>query len=621
MRLAGTLLAALLVAGIALADKTEGPKPQPAAHSGVGKLAPDLSAKAVDGTAFKLSAAMKGKKAGVVVVTSVTCPLSKKYLPTVAALEKEYAAKGVAFVVIDAVTTDTIDDIKKLTADAGLKAPVIHDADNTLCKQLAAATTTDVFVLDAARTVKYRGAIDDQYGLGFSKESPKHTFAKNAIEAVLAGNEPSVPATTAPGCALDLADVKAPAAPKPTYHNFASRLVQQNCQECHRKGGVGPFGLETLDDVKAHKGMVKKVVKDGTMPVWHAATAEKAGEPRAFKNDRSLPDADKDAFLAWLADGLPEGDKADAPLARTFGDGEWAIGKPDLVVQIPEPIKIPASGVMKYQRKDVEIELTEDKWVSAAEIRPTDPSVVHHVLVFAVPPKGSASERAFLASLVEDQGFYAAYVPGNTKQIQPEGFAKKLPKGARVVFQIHYTPNGTATEDQVRVGFKFADTPPAYEVEVRGVSPPRVGLPPKPALEIPKNADNHKATAAWKLKEDAVLTAFSPHMHVRGKAARYEYDVVDPKTNKVVETKVLLDVPHYDFNWQLRYELAEPVRLPAGTVVRYTAWYDNSDKNPANPDPNKVVRWGDQTFDEMMLGYVEWYKPLAAAKKEEKDKK
>ncbi len=603
MRVAGLLAAAVLSAAVALADKTEAPKPQPAAHAGVGKLAPDLTAKAIDGSAFKLSAAMKGKKAAVVVVTSVSCPISKKYLPTVAALEKEYAAKGVAFVLIDAVKTDTPADMTKLAADAGLKAPFVHDADGTLCKQLGAGTTTDVFVLDAARTVKYRGAIDDQYGLGYSTDAPKHTFAKSAIDAVLADKEVSVAATTAPGCALDLADVKAPAA-TPTYHNFASRLIQQNCQECHRTGGVGPFALESLADVTAHKGMVKKVVKDGTMPVWHATGTEKPGEARTFKNDRSLPAADKDAFLAWLADGLTEGDKADAPIARTFADGEWAIGKPDLVVQIPEPIKVKATGTMSYQNVIVDTGLEEDKWVVAAEVRPTERAVVHHVLVFALPAKKPGEFD--IPQRGEAQGYYAMYVPGNTRQILPEGFAKKLPKGSRVKFQIHYTPNGTATQDQVKVGFKFGPTP-NYEVKVFPLGSPKISIPPED--------DNHKESFSLKLPAEVTLTAFSPHMHLRGKAARFEYDVIDPKTKQVTETKVLLDVPHYDFNWQLRYELATPITLPAGTPVRYTAWYDNSSKNPANPDPKKTVKWGDQTFEEMFLGYAEWYGPLTAVKK------
>lgn len=608
-RFAVAVAAAFLLAAVAAADKVEAPKPQPAAHAGVGRLAPDLAAKAVDGTAFQLSAVMKGKKAAVVVVTSVSCPLSKKYLPTVAALEKDFAEKGVAFVLIDAVSADTADDIKTAAGKAGVKSPFVRDADGTLCKQLGAATTTDVFVLDAARTVKYRGAIDDQYGLGYSKESPKQNYARAAIDAVLAGDDAPVPATTAPGCALDMADAKAPAAPKPTYHNFASRLFQQNCVECHRKGGIGPFALDTLDDVKAHKGMVKKVVDGGVMPPWHAAGAKeaKADDPRPFKNDRSLPDADRAALLAWMADGLPEGEKADAPLPRRFSD-EWGIGKPDLTVQIPDPIDIPASGVMKYQNVVVETGLTEDKWVVAAEIQPTDRAVVHHVLVFALPPKKPGEIE--IKARGEEQGYYAAYVPGNSRQILPDGFAKKLQKGARVKFQIHYTPNGTATKDQVKVGFKFTDKPPQHEVQVFPLGNPGISIPP--------GDDNHDEKAEFKLPFDVVLTAFSPHMHVRGKAARYEYDLVDPKTKKVTETKVLLDVPHYDFNWQLRYELAEPVKIPAGSVLRYTAWYDNSSTNPANPDPKKTVKWGPQTYDEMMLGYIEWYNPLLGKKEEER---
>ncbi|MCU0702956.1 MAG: redoxin family protein [Fimbriiglobus sp.] len=604
-RFIASLAAAGWLTTLALAaDSTEAPKPQPAAHAGVGRLAPDLTATTVDGAAFKLSDALKGKKAGVVAVTSVTCPLSKKYLPTLAALEKEYAAKGVGFVVIDAVKTDKPEELKKLAANAGLTAALLHDADGTLCKHLGAASTTDVFVLDPARTVKYRGAIDDQYGLGYSKEAPKHTFARAALDAVLAGREPAIPATTAPGCALDLAEVKVPEA-KPTYHNFASRLIQQNCQECHRTGGVGPFTLETLDDVKAHKGMVKKVVADGRMPVWNAF-GDKPGEHRTFKNDRSLPAEDKARLLAWIADGCPEGDKADAPLARTFADGDWTIGKPDLVVQIPEPIKVSATGVMKYQNVIVDTKLTEEKWVTAAEIIPTARAVVHHVLVFALPPKKPG--EIDLPQRGEGQGYYAAYVPGNSRQVLPEGFARKLPKGARIRFQIHYTPNGTATEDQVKVGFKFGPAP-RHEVKVFPLTDPRISIPP--------GADNHAESVELRLPFDVVLTAFSPHMHVRGKAARYECDVTDPKT-KQIETKVLLDVPQYDFNWQLRYELAEPVTLKAGSVIRYRAWYDNSDKNPANPDPAKRVKWGDQTFEEMFLGYAEYYRPQTVVKDDKK---
>jgi peroxiredoxin/mono/diheme cytochrome c family protein len=592
-KLFAPLVAVLALIGAATAGKVETPIPQPAAYAGVGRMAPDLTAKTVAGTEFKLSAALKDHKAAVIAVTSSSCPLSKKYLPALTALEKEFGDK-VAFVLLAPISTDTPAELKEAVGKTGIKAPVIHDADGKLSAALGAATTTDLFVLDAKRTVVYRGAVDDQYGLGYSKEAATHTYAKDALTAVLAGQEPKVPATTAPGCALDLP--KAEAAAKPTYHREVARIVQWNCQECHRKGGVGPFALDTRADMIGHKGMIKKVLADATMPPWHAV-GPKAGEPRTFKNDRSLPDADRDALLAWLADGAPEGDPADAPLPRTYPD-DWAIGKPDLVVQVPEPIAVKATGVMKYQNVLVETGLTEDRWMRAAEIRPTDASVVHHVLVFVIPPHLRLVPKAG-----EGQGFFAAYVPGNGHQILPDGFARKIPKGSLIKFQIHYTPNGTATKDQVRVGFKFADNP-RYEIRVLPVAQPKI--------EIPPGADNHKEVAEFTLPVEGTVTAVSPHMHVRGKACKYEAVLPDG------ETKVLLDVPHYDFNWQHRYQFAAPVTLPKGTIVRFTVWYDNSDKNPANPDPKETVRWGPQTFQEMHLGYTEFYIPALPLKAEKK---
>jgi peroxiredoxin len=588
------LVASVLTVGAVAAGPVQAPVPQPAAYAGVGRFVPDLSAKAIDGTAFKLSDALKGKKAAVVAVTSSSCPLSKKYLPTLAKLEQTYATKGVAFVLLAPTPTDEPADLKALAAKAGLKAPIIHDADGGLCKRLGACTTTDVFILDAKRTVVYRGAIDDQYGIGYSTDAPKKTYAADALAAVLAGAEPKVKATTAPGCALDSSAKTDP--PAVTYHNRVSRIVQQSCLECHRQGGVGPFSLATRAEILAHKGMIKQVVADGRMPPWHAAEP-KAGDRRPFVNDCSLPEADKVDLLAWIAAGGPEGDPADAPLPRTFPD-EWHIGKPDLIVQVPEPIEVKATGVMKYQNRVVDLDFPEDKWVTAAEIQPTDKSVVHHVLVFVLRPITVFGRTTYLNG--EGQGFFAAYVPGNTYQFLPEGFGRKIPKGSKLRFQIHYTPNGTATEDRTRVGFKFADGPPKHELLVVPVAQPK--------LKITPGASDHEEVGELPLADDAVLTAISPHMHVRGKKCRYE--AVLPDGTK----KLLLDVPHYDFNWQHRYQLAEPVALPKDTILRFTVWYDNSSSNPANPDPKAEVKWGPQTFDEMLIGYTELYRPNSPVK-------
>jgi len=557
-------------------------RPVAANAAGIGLQMPDLTGTRLDGKAFQLSAVMQGKKGCVVAITSTSCPLSKKYLPTLLRLEKEFAARGIAFVYIDPIASDQ----PKATE---LPASYLHDKTGALAKQLGTRTTTDVFLVDGKRTVVYRGAVDDQYGIGYSADEPKRNFLKDAIESLVEGKENKIPATTAPGCELDLAQAKVEPVGV-TYHNRISRIVQANCLTCHREGGVGPFALATMADMVAHKGMIKKVIEKGTMPPWHAA--KPADGPSPFVNDRSLSVADKADLLRWFESGAPAGDEKDAPLPRTFPK-EWVIGTPDLIVELPKAIPVKATGTMGYQVVNVETNLEEDKWVSAVEVQPTAREVVHHVLVFSLPPvkKGviDFSPRG------EAQGYFAAYVPGNNAQIFPDGFARKLPKGSRIRFQIHYTPNGTATTDRTRFGMKFAAEPPKHEIHVLSLANPK--------FQIPPGANNHKDMAQLRIPVDAVILAYSPHMHVRGKACRFELET--PTGAKTT----LLDVPHYDFNWQLQYKLAEPLKVSKGTTVRFIAWYDNSENNPANPNPKATVKWGPQTYDEMLLGYIEYYFP------------
>ena len=590
------LCLAVLILGIptlsaAERDTKEVAKPVAPISAGIGRRVADVKSTAFDGKEYQLGTELKDRKALVVAVTSASCPLSKKYLPTLAKLEKEYGAKGIGFILLNPIATDSADDIKKQLAASEFQGPYFHDKTGVHAKTLGLTTTTEVFVIDPSRTMIYRGAIDDQYGIGYSTDAPKHTYLKDALDAVLAGKEPIIRATNAPGCVLDLASANSAAAPKVTYHNRISRVIQQNCQECHRQGGVGPFTLDTLEEVVSHKGMIQKVVEKGTMPPWFAAKPAK-GEHSPFVNDRSLPEADKADLLAWFKDGAPAGEKIDAPLARRFPK-DWVIGKPDLVLQLDNAIDIKATGVMPYQTVVVDTKLGEDTWISAVEIRPTAKEVVHHVLVFTAPPKTGAELFPPKPRGIEASGFFAAYVPGNSAQVFPEGFGKKLVKGARLVFQIHYTPNGTATKDQLQIAFKYADKKPDTELKVFGLANPK--------FEIPPGDDNYKNTAEIKLPFDVTLTGMMPHMHVRGKACNYLAEFPDGTK------KVLLDVPHYDFNWQLGYKLAEPLKLPKGTKIIYTAWFDNSENNPANPDPKKTVKWGPQTFDEMLLGYIEFH--------------
>jgi hypothetical protein len=314
-----------------------------------------------------------------------------------------------------------------------------------------------------------------------------------------------------------------------------------------------------------------------------------------WSNDRELPDADKADFVAWLSGGMKEGNRADAPLPRHFPK-DWAIGAPEMVVQIPEPIEVAATGVMPYQNVFVDPKFTEDRWVRAMEVQPTAREVVHHALVYVVPKDRIERARKKPGTDNEGGNFFGVYVPGNNALIFPDGFAKLIPAGALLHFQIHYTPNGKVTHDQTRLGMIFAKEMPKHEVRV-------AAIPAK--LDIPPGDANYETHGFLPVPFDAKILSFMPHMHVRGKAFRYELETPGQPT------RVLLDVPRYDFNWQIQYRLREPIDAPAGSRLLGTAWYDNSTNNPANPDPTQRVKWGQQTFEEMMLGYFEYYIPAA----------
>jgi peroxiredoxin len=576
------------VPGVAPVESEEslrqGPKILRAADRGVGRLLPDLSYKDIKGKKGKLSD-FKSAPALVIAYTTTSCPLAKKYAPTLTRLEKEFGARGVKFLFINPTASDSRASINAAIKDQGFSSAYVHDRDGKFTAGLGAETTTEIFVLDAARTLVFRGAVDDQFGFGYSLDAPRHNFLTDALTAMLAGEMPLVAATDAPGCVLNIKPATA-LAQKVTYHNRISRVVQNNCLECHRDGGVGPFSLAKYEDVTSHAAMMRRQVERGLMPPWFAGPNE-TNAVSHWANDRSLSPADKQDLLTWLVSDKPLGNPTDAPLPIAF-TSEWTIGKPDAVFQLPDPVAIKAQGTMPYQFVTVETSYPEDRWVNAYEIIPTAREVVHHVIVMVhtgrpeKPDEGDGSE-----------GYWAAYVPGNASRIMPAGFGKKLPAGATISFQIHYTPNGKATQDQLKLGVKFAKEPPRYAVHVLAL--------PKPNINIPAGAAHHVEVAEKRVPADLNLTALMAHTHVRGKAFKFELAGRDG------QSETLLDIPKYDFNWQLRYEYAQTKRIPAGSLVKITAVYDNSADNPANPDPTKNVRWGNQTYDEMMIGYFECY--------------
>ena len=568
----------------------QGPALLTPAEYGVGRFVPDCAFSDLSGGQHRLSEFSK-RKLLVVAMTSTSCPLSRKYLPTLVEFAHTYSKRGVQFVLVNPVAADKPEDMQEAQKQLGDTALYVVDQKESLARAVGALTTTDVVVLDPSRTVVYHGAIDDQYGLGYSINAPRQRYLSDAVNSLLDGREPVVAATDAPGCALDIEPATSLERPL-TWNREISRLVQRHCVECHRDGGVGPFALDTYDDFVAHAPMIRQVVENRTMPPWFAVPQSNE-ESSPWINDRSLAAAEKESLLNWIAKGRAEGDPQEAPQPKTFPEG-WLIGKPDAVFEFAKPEKVKATGIMPYQNVVVDTDLVEDKWVQAIEVRPGNPSVVHHVLVFAESDEEESPDRD--AANDERSGYWGIYVPGNSTLTYPDGYARRIPKGARLRFQMHYTPNGTATEDQTRIGLVFARKPPQHEVRVAGIANARINIPP--------GADNHQEVATLRIPADVQVLAFLPHMHLRGKAARYE--VVSSSG-----TEQLLDIPRYDFNWQLLYRYADPLSLKQGDTLRFTAWYDNSAGNPANPDPAKAVRWGPQTYDEMMLGYVEYIVPGA----------
>lgn len=577
-----------------LAKTTSGPELLNPGEVGVGRRIEDLAFVDLAGAERQLGECL-GPKGLVVAMTSATCPLSKRYLPSLVEMETDLAEAGVGLVLVNPFASETREQIDAQLAGHKLSAAYVHDREKSLAAALAARTTTEVFLLDASRTLVYRGALDDQYGIDYSRESPQRRYLARALEALAEGLRPEVEATAAPGCELDLPSAEAGGEQTElTYYRDVARILQQNCVDCHRDGGIAPFALDDPDEVADRVRVIRRVVAEGTMPPWFAAPLDgkaESGASSPWANDCSLSPRDKADLLAWIdSKERPLGDPADAPLPRRH-TSDWTIGEPDLVIPLSRAYQIQATGFMPYQFDVVETGLEEDRWVRGYEILPSARDVVHHVIVQVHEP-GAEVRRAGEGA----EGYWAAYVPGNGSHVYPEGFARRLPAGARVSFQIHYTPSGQAKSERLRLGLVFADEPPRYEVRTVSVANPRLSIPP--------GAPHHVEMRSQQVPHDIPVTSLMAHMHVRGKAFRFELAHPDGRE------ELLLDLPRYDFNWQLRYDYKEPKWIPRGSTVKITAVFDNSADNPANPDPGRTVKWGSQTVDEMMIGYFEYFLPL-----------
>jgi mono/diheme cytochrome c family protein len=386
----------------------------------------------------------------------------------------------------------------------------------------------------------------------------------------------------------------------PTYYRDILPILQSHCQSCHRAGGISALPFETFEQTQREAAAIAEAATSRMMPPWFADP--KIGQ---FSNDTSLTDKEIAAFAAWSEARAPAGDPRDTPPPRHWNAG-WNIAQTDKIIQMPEAVKLPAQGQVEYTYEIVPTGFSEDRWVQSVEVHPSSPEHVHHAVVYLRPPdskwlRGAPVGVPFTAAAFADEKLrrdarwtdsdvLLVYAPGSSPDDWPANMAKFIPAGSDLVFQIHYTTNGHAAEDQTSVGMVFAKAQPPLRVLTLQLTNGKFVIPP--------GADDYRVEVHGTLPNDCTLLSFFPHMHLRGK--RFEYNIVE----KNGHLDPLLRV-NYHFHWQMSYRLADPVPLKAGTTLQAVAWYDNSAKNPHNPDPTRAVTWGDQTTDEMMVGFFD----------------
>jgi AhpC/TSA family/Copper type II ascorbate-dependent monooxygenase, C-terminal domain len=556
--------------------------------------APELataSLPGVDGRKVSLAAPPGG--ATVLVFYSSECPISNSYSPTLATLVDSFAAKPIKWVGVCVDPDLSNGEVETHARDFGLRLAVTRDRHGSFARKIGAKMTPEAFLIDSVGRIRYQGRIDDQFvARRVRNAAPSGSELKDAITAVLAGNPVKEPYVAAVGCPLpELAAAKL----HPTYCKDVAPILQKYCQECHRPGQVGPFALETYDQVRKRATDIATVADDLSMPPWKAAPHFGV----AFKDARTLSEHDIAMLVAWAEGGAPEGNRADLPPPAVFAD-DWQLGTPDLVIDIGTDYKVGAQGGDIYRCFVVPTSLDRDMYVSAVECSPGNRRVVHHILCY-VDTSGKARERdladpgpgysCFAGPGEPVSGDLGGWAPGNRPSQLPEGVGRSLPRKSDVIIQVHYHPSGKAETDRTRIGLYFARKPIKQTLHWNAAANLEMQLPPgESAIEI---------KARWELPVDVVAYAVMPHMHLLGRDMMMSLKYPDGRAQELIK------IDSWDFNWQYSYYFQEPIEIPKGTQLLVTAHFDNSASNPRNPNkPPKLVTWGEATTDEMCIGFL-----------------
>jgi hypothetical protein len=367
-----------------------------------------------------------------------------------------------------------------------------------------------------------------------------------------------------------------------TYSKQIAPLFMKNCMSCHRQGEIAPMALTSYKEIRPWAKSIREKIIAKEMPPWHADPTH-----GKWANDRRMAQSDIDTIVKWIDAGAPEGNPKDLPPMPKFASG-WQIGEPDVVFYMPVDYTVPAEGSVAYQYFTVPSNFKEDMYIEAMEARAGNLAVVHHIVIYVRDP--NKKQRSKRLDLGED--LLGALSPGQTPFIAKPGMAKLIKAGSQIVFQMHYTPNGTESKDRSMVGLRFAKKPVDKVVTTTAAFDMRFVIPP--------NAPNHEVAASYDIEQDMHIVSFSPHMHLRGKDILYKATYPDGRS------EILLSIPRYNFNWQVYYYPEKPIALPKGTRLDVLAHFDNSTANKMNPDPAKAVRFGEQTWDEMMNGFFDY---------------
>jgi mono/diheme cytochrome c family protein len=491
--------------------------------------------------------------------------------PALMALKAAYAGKGVDMLAVDSRIGDRRDPVVADARAAGFEMPILFDYEQLVGEELGVTRAAEVIVIDPRGwTIAYRGPVDG---------------AKAAIDALSAGQKVALTSREAQGELIAFPErARASTFANISYARTIAPIVQAKCATCHQPGGIGPMPLNTYEQIKGFSPMIREVIRTHRMPPYLAD--ETVG---AFQDDdRLTPDQMKN-LVHWIDAGSPRGAGEDPLKKIKFQAPDWPLGKPDVVLNVPE-VKIPASGVMDYQHPVVANAMTEGRWMKATTFRVSDRQVVHHILtgVVASDHTGATfSESSWGASL-------GGYGPGRGSNIQPADTGVWVPPSGGVGFQNHYTPYGRATTEKTQMGIYFypKGQEPKYILRTFGIF--------DFSIEIPPGEEFHHETSYITFPKAAILYGITPHAHMRGQSTNVSILYPNGKEER------LLALPRYDFNWQYEYFLKTPLKVPAGAkiVARWT--YDNSTRNPGNPDPSKTVYWGEQTKDEMMATYLHY---------------